>query len=394
MLNKNSKKLIIGIDASNLRQGGGHTHLTEILGEIDPDIHNFEKIIVWSNEATLSKLNNPSWLYKINPKELEMNFFSRFLWQRYKLADAANLYKCDVLLVPGGSFSCSFRPIVTMSRNMLPFEWREAKRYGLAPINLRFLILRWLQTKSFRSANGLIFLTKYAKKQVTKVTGRLSGKQVTIPHGINERFQIKPKKQLEISKYSLNNPYSLLYVSIVDQYKHQWHVVEAVAKLRDKGYPLILNLIGPAYPASLKRLSKKINQVDIKNEFINYLGPIPYKDLHNFYKQSDLGVFASSCENMPNILIETMAAGLPIACSNRGPMPEVLSDSGIYFNPEEPNEIYSALKSLIDNPMLREKKANASFVKVKKYSWSSCATDTFSFLDEVVTEYKNSICVE
>jgi glycosyltransferase involved in cell wall biosynthesis len=51
---------------------------------------------------------------------------------------------------------------------------------------------------------------------------------------------------------------------------------------------------------------------------------------------------------MPNILLEAMAAGLPIACSNRGPMPEVLGTAGLYFNPENPAEIACAIRTVID----------------------------------------------
>ena len=97
---------------------------------------------------------------------------------------------------------------------------------------------------------------------------------------------------------------------------------------------------------------------------------------------------------MPNILIETMAAGLPIACSNRGPMPEVLGSSGLYFNPEIPNEIYNALEMFINNPKLRADKAYASFNDAQKYSWTTCAEETFSFLESVVIDYKKHICVE
>jgi glycosyltransferase involved in cell wall biosynthesis len=66
--------------------------------------------------------------------------------------------------------------------------------------------------------------------------------------------------------------------------------------------------------------------------------------------KSDIFVFASSCENMPNTLIEGMAAGLKIACSSRGPMPEVLKDAGYYFDPESPVSISKAIEQIILNP--------------------------------------------
>lgn len=392
--NLHSTSMTIGIEASNLSQGGGLTHLIELISKLEPEKHNFQKIIIWGNEDTLAQIKNASWLIKNSPNELQKGFVSRFIWQYFKLSHSARAYECDLLLVPGGSFSCSFKPIVTMSRNMLPFEWAEAKRYGLSPITLRIIALRWLQTKSFRSADGVIFLTDYAKNQVTKITGELSGKSSIIPHGLNKRFLIEPKEQFEISEYSNENPYQLLYVSIIDQYKHQWHVVDAVAKLRDRGYPVVLNLVGPAYPSSLKRLSRKINKLDKEKEYIKYHGSIPYKDLHNIYRESHLGIFASSCENMPNILIETMASGLPIVCSNKGPMPEILGNAGLYFNPEHSIEIFDALESLITNPQLRDQKAHASFHKVEKYSWSICTKETLAFLKVVMSDYKKSLCVE
>ena len=56
---------------------------------------------------------------------------------------------------------------------------------------------------------------------------------------------------------------------------------------------------------------------------------------------------------MPNILLEGMESGLPIACSNRNPMPEALGDAGVYFDPEIVDDIARALRELIDSHTLR-----------------------------------------
>jgi len=386
--------MIIGIDASNLRQGGGVTHLVEILSCASLHKHNTSKVIVWGSEQTLDRIDERPWLRKITQKELNRSLFYRLLWQKFKLPRSAIANNCDLIFSPGGSVSCNFRPVVTMSRNMLPFEWNEARRYGASWITVRLILLRWLQSKSFNSASGVIFLTNYAKKQVIKVTGSLPGLTTVIPHGFNSRFCTCPEEQYNISEYSLEKPFKILYVSIIDQYKHQWCVVEAVARLRKEGYPVVLNLVGPSYPPAQNRLTKVMNKFDVNNEWVKYHGSIPYLELHNIYKDAQLGVFASSCENMPNILLETMASGLPIVCSDKGPMPEVLGDAGVYFDPEQPTEIYQALRILIDDPQLRSEKANASFLRAQKYSWDVCAFETFSFLEQVVTNHKQSLCAE
>jgi len=386
--------MIIGIDASNLRQGGGITHLVEILSCLSLDKHKISRVVIWGSEQTLDQIDERPWLIKITPKELSRGLVYRLMWQKFKLSRSAMDHNCDLIFSPGGSVSCNFSPVVTMSRNMLPFEWNEARRYGASWITLRLILLRWLQSKSFNSADGVIFLTNYAKKQVTKVTGDLSGLSTVIPHGFNPRFCTDPKKQYDMTEYGLENPFQILYVSIIDQYKHQWCVVEAVARLRREGYPVVLNLVGPSYPPAQMRLTKALRKFDVNDEWVKYHGEIPYLELHNIYKHAQLGVFASSCENMPNILLETMAAGLPIACSDKGPMPDVLGHAGVYFNPETPIEIYTAIKEMIDNPQLRLEKSRASFHRAQEYSWDVCAVETFLFLEQVLANHQKSLCAE
>lgn len=382
-----AKLLTIGIDAANLRRGGGMTHLLELLGSVQPAEFGIERVVVWGGQATLNALADRPWLDKRNPPALDKGLLQRSLWQRYCLSKLARDAGCDVLFVPGGSYVGNFHPVVTMSRNMLPFEWDELKRYGFSLTTLKLLLLRFTQSRSYRNADGLIFLTDYARQAVLGVTGALIAKTTTIPHGLNPRFTLAPKPQRDISDYDEETPYRVLYVSIIDQYKHQWHVAEAIAVLRQEGFPVALDLVGPAYQPALRRLNKTFFCCDAERHWAHYHGAIPFNDLHLRYAQADLGIFASSCENMPNILLETMASGLPIACSNRGPMPEVLGAGGVYFDPEKPTEITRVLRELITHPQLRHQLAKKSYEKAKQYSWERCASETFGFL-VAVTEMK------
>jgi glycosyltransferase involved in cell wall biosynthesis len=204
-----------------------------------------------------------------------------------------------------------------------------------------------------------------------------------IPHGIDERFVCPPRPQSAIEHYSIESPFRVLYVSIVDVYKHQWHVAEAIATLRERGLPIALDLVGPAAAPALKRLQRVLRRVDAKARFIRYWGIVPYEELPARYTSAELFIFASSCETFGQILTEAMAEGLPIACSNRSAMPEVLNDAGVYFDPEQPEEIVRALERLIADPELRAEKAGRSFAAAKAYSWSRCASASFDFLADV-----------
>lgn len=374
--------MIIGIDASNIRAGGGVTHLVHILPAGDPPRHDIQTVYVWANSDTARKLPDRSWLRVIADSRLDRSLPIRQFWQTFIIDRLARQKGCNLLFVPGGSYRGTFRPVVTMSRNMLPFDEREMNRYRYSVMYWKFRLLRNSQKRIFRNADGVIFLNEYARSHVM-AQARLKGDWTIIPHGVDHSFRSEPHPPRTLAECTEQNPYRLLYVSTVDLYKHQWHAAEAVAGLKRSGLPVTLTLVGSAYPPALLRLRPTLERLDPHHCFIDYRGAIAHSQLPALYHQADAFIFASSCENMPNILLEAMASGLPIACSNRGPMPEVLGDAGVYFDPEKPGEIAAAIKALIDQPEKAFNLAQRAYARAREYSWEQCANDTFSFLSLV-----------
>lgn len=371
---------VIGIDASNIRGGGGVTHLVELLRAAVPARDGFDTIVVWSGRKTLSQLEDRPWLVQAHHPWLDGSLVHRVAWQRFILPGEARSAGCDVMFVPGGTDTSGFRPMVTMSQNLLPFEWDEVRRYGWSFITLKWLLLRKTQSRTFRKADGVIFLTQFARSRLLHLIGPLKCPDVVVPHGVRNSFVKPPREQSPISEYSSERPYRLLYVSVVDFYKHQWHVVEAVSHLRQMSLPVTLDLVGPAFGPALEKLKSAMAKCDPRGEFVRYTGPVRYAEMHARYAQADLAIFASSCETFGQILTEAMSAGLPIACAGRSAMPELLGDAGVYFNPEDPSDIAAAVLQLMESPALRAKNARAAFEKVREYSWDRCAHDTFSFI--------------
>ena len=370
----------IGIDASSLGGGGGITHLTELLRHTDVRASGIDAITVWGSEATLARLPHElPWLQLEPQPELARGLRARVAWQRGKLSELASA-KCDVLFVPAGAYGGSFHPYVTMCRNMLPFDLREAARYGVSRMFLRLLILRFAQKRTFRHADGMIYLNERVRELVGE---RGKRKTTVIPHGISDRFRFAPRAQRPIAAYDREHPFTILYTSIVDVYKHQWNVAEAALQLRAEGLPIVLRLAGGTYEPAMKRLQRVLAR-DAES-VIRFDGEIAHAELPHLYRDADLFVFASTCENMPNILIEAMAAGLPIACSSRAPMPDFLGDAGVYFEPTSIAHTARALRQLITDEALRATLAERAAARAAQYSWERCARETFAFLADVAS---------
>ncbi|MEZ4393397.1 MAG: glycosyltransferase family 1 protein [Polyangiales bacterium] len=376
--------MIVGIDASNLRAGGGVTHLREILGAASPGRFGFRKVIVWCGAETAAQLPARPWLEVGHEPLLDGPLPSRVLWQQAVLRRKAPR-SCDVLLVPGGNAQVPFRPRVVMSRNMLPFDRIERRRYGASWTGARLLALRQLQARSLSRADGVIFLTEFAFQSIRPALGARAPRRTSIiPHGVDARFRADPRPQRALSACGADDPLRLTYVSVVAPYKHQWVVAEAVARLRREGLPLSIDFVGGLEDSvSAERLRAAVRRLDPDGEFLRLRGAVRFQEVHEFYLRSELFVFASSCENMPNILLEAMAAGLPIACSDRGPMPEVLDDAGVYFDPEDADDTARALRALASDHELRARCAALASERASSFSWRRCADETFAFLAEL-----------
>ena len=376
--------MTVGIDASNIKTGGGVTHLKELLEFANPNKYGISKIIVYGGKS-IHLLPERDWLIKKTYPDLGGSFITESFWKIFLLPKFLKQDNISILFCPGGTYIGRFRPYVTMSRNMLVFEQAERARFGFSWMRFRFKLLTYIQSYSFHHASTVIFISKYAKDYITK-TLNLSNDNKVIYHGIASRFLQLPKKQKSINNYGALNPFKLLYVSTINTYKHQINVIEAVARLRKEGVPVELHLVGGGYPPELVRMKKTIKQVDKAGVFIHYHGEIPYNEMDKQYQNADGFIFASTCENMPNIVIEAMAAGLPILSSNHQPMPEFLENAAFYFNPLYVEDVYQAIKTILNSPEKRGELQAKGMELIKAYSWEKCADETFSLL---ATTYKN-----
>lgn len=372
--------MIIGIDASNIKEGGGVTHLVNLLKASNPKKHNFIKIVIWCNKKIYPLIPNKKWISKRIIFDGNINFIKLFIWQKFFLSNKAKKEKCTKLFFPGGIYFGKFRPYIAMSQNMIPFEEKELKRYFPSLKFVKFLLIKIAQIYTFKRAQNIIFLTSYAKKKILN-TIQIKKKSKIIEHGIDK--SLKKKLVLKKKNFSFNKKkeFKLLYVSTIDKYKHQVNVILAINSLREKkNWNLKLTLVGDHYGNELNSLIKTIKDLDPNKEWIIYKPKLDRKKLIKLYSKYDLGIFASSCENLSNVILEKISSGLPIVCSDVPSVSFWLQNYKNKFNPLNPLSLEKVLEKIIPSNLLRYKIAKNYKILSNKFSWNLSAKKTFELI--------------
>lgn len=364
------------IDASRNRSGGAISHILGILNDgINPNVYGIKKVYICSYFKLLNRIEDKPWLHKVNHPFLERNIIYQLLWQVFILPKFFKKKKLKVCLYTDASAVIRIKNSIVMSRDMLSFEPGHIKLFPKFKDRLRLKIIGWLQVSSMRRAKNVVFLTKYAQTVISKYTGNLNSISI-IPHGLKNNFINVWKNRAEINK-----PISIIYVSNASYYKHHINVVKAVKEIYKKGIDVKLNLIGANVGAASDILQQAIKNEDAEN-YVRTTKFMNVNEIVDELKSADIGVFASSCENMPNTLVEMMGSGIPVACSNRGPMLEVLGTNNFTFNPFKSNEILNVLMDMINNYENAKLHGRTCLETSKKFSWLKCSQDTFKNISE------------
>ena len=349
------------------------------------DIKDVEFFILTSTSITFSDRDN---VKHYNVRWPTTNPLLRGIWERMFLSDYLRKIRADILFCPGGLINLKAPPsckTVTMFRNMIPFDPVQQKKYGYGLQRLRSLLLNFLMRHSMVRSDLVIFISNYAYELIRqKLNGKLK-RTVLIPHGLHNRFKTAGLTDIRRPDWLPSNDY-LLYVSKFDVYKNQLEVVRGykiLKKLRQTDEKLIL--AGEHHTRYGQQVKEEIFNMGLQDEII-LPGDIPYQELPMVYKHAKLNIFASECENCPNILMEALGAGKPLLVSNRQPMPEFGSDAVVYFDPSSPEDMAEKLKSIIDERNIMDELSEKASDLAHSYNWEKTAELTLNVIKKLLKE--------
>jgi glycosyltransferase involved in cell wall biosynthesis len=372
--------LKILINAFSARLGGGQTYLTNLLEFLRQD-DCFEVFVLAPDSLKVPERRN---IHRIHVRWPVKNPMMRAIWEKVCLARLARRLEADVLFYPGGVLGSRVPPgckSVMTFQNMIPFDRVQRRKYPLGYMRVRNWLLKQAMLHSMLEADRVICISEFGRQVIENNKAGLRQKTIVIPHGIGSCFRTN---QAPRPQWLFADDY-LLYVSILDVYKAQLEVLRAYALLKQRRFTREkLVLAGPERPRYAQKVRNEIGRLGLENDVL-LAGPVPHDQLPALYQNALINIFASECENCPNIMLEALAAGRPLLASNRPPMPEFGGDATIYFDPSDPEDLAEKLFAVIDDPPRLAELSAKTKERSRLYDWDRTARTTWAAIGALVS---------
>jgi alpha-1,3-rhamnosyl/mannosyltransferase len=231
------------------------------------------------------------------------------------------------------------------------------------------------------SSKAIITLSQSSKNDLTTRYG-VPPEKVTITYlAADSRFQPRDRTSLDhISRrYGLPERF-ILYVGINKPHKNVARVIEAFGSAREQSAVglVIAGREDIRYPEA-----RIIAERSPAKDRIVFLGDVADADLPSLYNLADVFVFPSLYEGFGLPVLEAMASGTPVVCSNRSSLPEVAGDAAVMVDPEKTDELAEAVAKLLHDDLLREQLHHKGLQQAKTFSWQATARQTLDLYKKV-----------
>jgi glycosyltransferase involved in cell wall biosynthesis len=169
---------------------------------------------------------------------------------------------------------------------------------------------------------------------------------------------------------------------MIEPRKNLTVLLEAYQHLLDQGSELRLVIAGKKgwlYRGFFERL----HELGLEDQVV-FPGFVPEPDLPALYSAAELFVFPSLYEGFGLPVLEAMACGTPVVCSNTSSLPEIVGDAAICLHPQDRGAWVAALTEVLENQQLRAELKAKGLARAARFSWQEAARETMAVYRSVL----------
>ncbi|MBF6621111.1 MAG: glycosyltransferase family 4 protein [Patulibacter sp.] len=346
--------------------------LVDALGRTRPDV----RFTVFCGREAGSSLRDVGWPDNVGIHVMPVdarNKPARVAAEVLLLPGAAARAKVDLLhslgttsppVVPG-------RPSVVTIHDLIyeayPATFPTTARWGL----------KALVGPAARRADRVIAISNAVARDVAdrirvppdRITTVYNGHGMTIPDAVTPEAEIR-------ERFALGDGRIVLCVSAALVHKNLARLLEAFARLGSEAADARLVIAGRA-AIEHDALRADAERRGIADR-VTFTGWIADADLEGLYGAASCCAYPSLYEGFGLPVLEAMARGVPLACSDATSLPEVAGDAAVFFDPHDTAAIAAAIGGLLADPARAETLVAAGRERARTFTWERCADGVFA----------------
>ena len=307
----------------------------------------------------------------VSPFDIRQQWQIPFLLKRLRSGGAA-LYHSPYYLMP---YRTGLPTLLTFY-DIIPLKFPNA-----VPARAR-LFFRLAAAFALRASDHVVAISDAARSDLLKYFSLPASKVSVTPLAASARYRPQPATEVGRvrEKYRLPDQF-LLYLGINKPHKNLPALIDAYARIASRHAPplVIAGAWDHRYPQARERAAR-LQLADA----LRFLGPVNELDLPALYSAATLFVFPSLYEGFGLPVLEAMACGTPVTCSNTPSLKEVAGDSALYFDPLSVIGIKDAIVELIEDGRQRARRAEHGLARASRYSWQATAAATLRCYREML----------
>ncbi|MBN2400190.1 MAG: glycosyltransferase family 4 protein [Candidatus Aminicenantes bacterium] len=234
--------------------------------------------------------------------------------------------------------------------------------------------------RSVNRADGIICISETTRSQLLSMFPGLAAKTRVIRHGVAPAFFSAPGDHSELrKKYRLPERY-ILFTGTIEPRKNLPTLLRALLRLKAAGIVIPLVIAGSRgwgldeFIVLRKELADQVHE----------LGYVAVEDLPSVYRQAQLFVFPSLAEGFGLPLLESLAVGTPVLCSDIPVFHEIGGTVPVFFNNSRETELADKIAWLWKQD--KDTGMEAGIAQALKFSWQDSAARTLTFYRQIARE--------
>jgi glycosyltransferase involved in cell wall biosynthesis len=244
-------------------------------------------------------------------------------------------------------------------------------RHPEAHAGIRNLGMRVLVPLAVRRSDRVIVDSHSTREDLIELLETSTELIDVVPLGIGTVARCEPLSERRLrERFDLGERPVALSLSAKRPHKNLLALIGALARIPAERRPL---LVLPGYPtAHQEELRERARSVRVEQD-VRFLDWLSGEEFEGLWQIAQAFAYPSLYEGFGLPVLEAMARGVPVACSNASSLPEVAGDAAMMFDPHDERAIAAALERLLSDPAEVERLRARGLERAREFTWERTA---------------------